>query len=314
MKIRLGYVALPLTLNNITSSKTITFTNFEKENFPYDKLYKIIFENLNNLEEILKYNIKNNIHFYRLTSKLIPLVTHDKVNFEYNNIIKERFLEIGKIINKYKIRVDLHPNQYAVLNSINKNIVNNTINILNYNYDILNMLNIKDKIIILHIGSKAGGKKAAITRFINNFNRLPNYLKRCIALENDDKIYNIKETLYLCKKLKIPMVLDYHHYICNNEGEKLNDYIIDIVQTWDKRTPKFHFSSPKSKLKKDFRSHHDYIDVNEFINFLNILKNKNINSDIMLEAKCKDEALFRLVRELKYRTSYKFIDDTSFIV
>ena len=34
----------------------------------------------------------------------------------------------------------------------------------------------------------------------------------------------------------------------------------------------------------------------------------------MIEAKMKDDALFRLVRELKYKTNYRFIDDTSFIV
>lgn len=34
----------------------------------------------------------------------------------------------------------------------------------------------------------------------------------------------------------------------------------------------------------------------------------------MIEAKEKDEALFRLVRELKYKTDYLFIDETSFIV
>ena len=36
--------------------------------------------------------------------------------------------------------------------------------------------------------------------------------------------------------------------------------------------------------------------------------------DIMIEAKAKDEALFKLVRELKYKTNYKFIDDTTFII
>ena len=34
----------------------------------------------------------------------------------------------------------------------------------------------------------------------------------------------------------------------------------------------------------------------------------------MLEAKGKDEALFRLVRLLKYKTDYEFIDDTTFKV
>ena len=34
----------------------------------------------------------------------------------------------------------------------------------------------------------------------------------------------------------------------------------------------------------------------------------------MIEAKAKDMALFKLTRELKYKTNYKFIDETTFIV
>ena len=34
----------------------------------------------------------------------------------------------------------------------------------------------------------------------------------------------------------------------------------------------------------------------------------------MLEAKAKDEALFRLIRELKYKINYTFLDETSFIL
>ena len=71
MIVRLGYVALSKTLD-ITSSKTITYTEYFK-NRNIDKINKIIEDNLNNLYEILKYNLKNNIHFYRLSSKLIPL-------------------------------------------------------------------------------------------------------------------------------------------------------------------------------------------------------------------------------------------------
>lgn len=75
-----------------------------------------------------------------------------------------------------------------------------------------------------------------------------------------------------------------------------------------------HFSSPKSKLKKEIRSHHDYIDSNEFIKFLGYLKKLGKDIDIMIEAKKKDEAMFRLIRELKYKTEIKFIDDTSFML
>ena len=312
MIIRLGYVAISNVLD-ITTSSTITYTYFIKNN-NYNKLYEIINNNLDALEQILKYNICNNIHFYRLTSKLIPLSTHNNVNYDYISPFLNKYKNISNLINNNNLRVDVHPDQFAVLNSIKKEVINNTIKILKYHYKILNVLNIKNKIIILHVGGNTFGKENSIKRFINNFNKLPNYLKKCIAIENDDKIFNIKDCLYISKKLDIPIVFDYHHYMCNNDGELIEDYIIDIFKTWKNKTPKIHFSSPKSNLLREFRSHHDYINADTFIDFINKIKFININFDIMIEAKAKDDALFRLVRQLKYKTNYKFIDDTSFII
>lgn len=151
------------------------------------------------------------------------------------------------------------------------------------------------------------------SRWINNqFKLLPEYLKEVIAIENDDKVFTIEDCLFLSKKLHIPVVLDYHHFICNHESNDINLFFKDIFASWTDRglRPKIHFSSPKNK--KEFRSHHDYIDASEFIKFLNIICSYNQDIDIMLETKAKDDALFRLVRQLKYKTNYKFIDDTSF--
>ena len=304
--IRLGYVSISNTLN-ITCSKKNKYNEYSK-NPNLNKIDEIILENLDNLNKTIDYNIKNNIHFYRLTSKLIPLATKKDVVFDYINKYKFLYKEIGDKIKKHNIRVDVHPDQFCVLNSTKKEVLENTFEILEYHYKILDALNIENKIIILHVGSSVLGKQNSIKRFINNFYKLPKYIQECIAIENDDRIYNILDCLYICKKLNIPFVLDYHHHICNNVCE-IDDYLDEIFKTW-KTTPKIHFSSPKNKTKKDFRSHHDYINIDDFIKFLQ--KVKNINLDIMLEAKAKDEALFRLVRLLKYN-DYKFIDETTFI-
>lgn len=314
MKVRLGYVALSKALDDVTTSSTITYTNYINKNYNTSKLLEITKNNLDSLYEIIKYNVKNNFHFYRLTSKLVPLATHDKVDFDYITPLLDEYKKIGKLINDNNIRVDTHPDQYAVLNSMDSKIVKNTVEILEYHYKIMDALGIKDKIIILHVGSSACGKKASITRFINNFNKLPDHIKKCIAVENDDKVYNIKDVLELCHKINVPMVLDYHHFICNNEKEDINDYLKEIIDTWDGKLPKMHFSSPKSKLKKEFRSHSDYINKECFIEFINILKKQDKDIDIMLEAKAKDDAVSRLVRCLKYETNYKFLDETTFII
>ena len=313
MKVRLGYVALSKALDDVTTSSTITYTNYINKNYNTSKLLEITKNNLDSLYEIIKYNVKNNFHFYRLTSKLVPLATHDKVDFDYITPLLDEYKKIGKLINGNNIRVDTHPDQYAVLNSMDSKIVKNTVEILEYHYKIMDAIGIKDKIIILHVGSSACGKKASITRFINNFNKLPDHIKKCIAVENDDKVYNIKDVLELCHKINVPMVLDYHHFICNNEKEDINDYLKEIIDTWDGKLPKMHFSSPKSKLKKEFRSHSDYINKECFIKFINILKKQDKDIDIMLEAKAKDDAVSRLARCLKYETNYKFLDETTFI-
>lgn len=315
MIVRLGYVSLPLSIN-ITSSKTITYTRFKSINDGFNKIDSIILDNLDALYEILKYNKANNIHFYRMTSALIPLATLNDVKFDYITPYLKLYKKVGDFANKNEIRVDAHPDQFCVLNSINKDIVNNSIEILKYQKNLSNAFGFTNFKLVLHVGSSAGGKKASITRFINNFNKLDEDIKKMIILENDDKVFNIIDVLELSERLKIPMVLDYHHHICNNNNEDIEKYLPRIFNTWKGEVypPKVHFSTPKSKRKNEFRSHNDFINVDDFITFLEIVKKYTDRLDIMIEAKAKDLALFKLVRELKYKKEYQFIDDTSFIV
>ena len=313
MKIRLGYACISKTLSNVTTSSTITYTTFQKDK-DYKKIDTAIKSNLNALKEILTYNIKNNIHFFRLSSKLIPLATKSDVIFDYIDPYKDYYNSIAKIIKDNKLRIDFHPDEFCVLNSTKSEVVKNSIAILEYHYNLLKALEIKNKILVLHIGGNTFGKKNSISRFINNFNTLSKDIQESIAIENDDKIFNISDCVYISKKINVPVILDYHHHICNHDELDINDYLEDIILSWHNTTPKMHFSSPKSKTKKDFRSHNDYINVDAFINFIDLLKPFNHDVDIMIEAKAKDEALFRLVRELKYKTNYTFIDDTSFEV
>ena len=309
MKIRLGYVAIPLTLN-ITASRTITYTNYLKTINKDYKLDDIINQNFNNLREILLYNFKNDIHFYRLSHNIIPLATHPNVSFDYVTPYRDKWENIGNLTKLYNIRIDTHPDQFCVLNSLDNNVVKSSIEILKFHQKIFESMKIDGKA-ILHIGGMYNDKEASIKRFISNFKKLDKALQDIIILENDDKIYNVKDTLYICETLKIPMCLDYHHYKCNNENEDIHDYLPRILGTWDNQSlnPKMHFSSPKSK--REYRSHSTYINSSDFIEFLEIIKAYCRDIDVMLECKGKDEALFRLVRELKTKTNYNFLNNTT---
>lgn len=307
--VRLGYVSISKTIYDYVRLGTVTYTNYKNSGGSYT-LDKVIRKNLDNLYEILVYNYKNDVHFYRISSNLIPLATVDEVNFDYLDRYSDYYERIGNLINDSGIRVDMHPSNYCVLNSVKSEVVKNSFDIIKYHYDIMNKMGILDKIIILHVGSSVFGRCNSITRFINNFRKLPKYLQDIIVIENDDKVFNIEDCLYISDKLNIPIVLDYHHFKCNNTGRDIDDYIERIMDSWGDMIPKMHFSSPRNK--RDYRSHSDYINVDDFMEFIDILSKYKKDVDIMLEVKEKDEALFRLVRELKYKGSYKFIDGTSF--
>lgn len=306
MKVRLGYACITNCIND-SSSSPYTYSEYLKDG-DIDKLDRVIISNLKSLNNIIDYNIKNNIHFYRISSKIIPLATKDDVKFDYTNKYKSYYDTIGKKISDSKMRVDFHPDQFCVLNSVKSDVVSNSVKILEYHYNLLNMLNVNDKILILHVGSSTFGKENSISRFINNFNKLPIYLRKCIAIENDDKVFNVNDVLKISKVTSIPVVLDYHHHLCN----KSDFSFVDIFNSWGNSRVKMHFSSPKNK--RDYRSHNEYINGDDFINFIEILKKYDRDIDIMLEAKGKDDSLFRLVRYIKYKTDYEFIDDTTFLV
>lgn len=304
MVVRLGYACISRVING-SSSSPFTYSEYLKDN-DMDKLDRVIVSNLNVLNDIIDYNIKNNIYFYRMSSRIIPLATKDDVIFDYIDRYSYYYKMIGKKIRDSNMRVDFHPDQFCVLNSVKRDVFDNSVKILIYHYNLLEAFGIRDKVLVLHVGSNSFGKDNSIRRFINNFNKLPLYLRSSIAIENDDKVFNVSDVIKISKETGIPVVLDYHHHLCNKSDFSFDD----VFNSWGNRRVKMHFSSPKNK--REYRSHNDYIDGDDFIEFLKILKKYDRDVDVMLEAKCTDDSLFRLVRYIKYKTNYKFINDTSF--
>ena len=307
MKVRLGYACITNALDE-SSSSLLTYTHFKKlGSSGYSKLNEVIISNFNSLENILKYNISNEIYFYRLSSNIIPLISHPNVDIDLTKY-KDYFKRIGDIINKNKLRVDMHVDPYYVLNSVNEDVVKSTINICKIYHNMFKLMNIKSNL-IFHIGGKTISKEEGIKRFISNFKLLDKEIKDMILIENDDKIYDIIDCINISKRINCKIVLDYHHYMCNKGGVDIKDYLEYIFNTFE-GIPKVHFSSPKSK--KEYRAHHDYINIKEFTKFLDMIKVYNRDIDIMIEAKMKDEAVFRLIRQLKH-LGYK-VEGTTIIM
>ncbi len=315
MKVQLGYVSSPFSLKEEGTLHTINYFNYQKLNSKEAKrkLHTIIEKNLHTLETIFLWNQQKQIHFYRFSHTLIPLSTHPKVHFDYITPYASLWSHLGNIIRENHLRVDTHPNQFCVLNSIHESIVKGSIEILRFQQKLFQAMNVNGKA-ILHVGSSQGGKEEAMKRFEKNFLFLPKKLQKIIILENDDKVFQIEDVLFLCEKLQIPMVLDYHHYRCNHTKTLDAALLKRIFATWDgqKLVPKLHFSSPKNEKEK--RSHSELLHVEDLLPLLTLLKEVNQDVDIMLEAKGRDLALFELVKDLKEKTEVKWMDNSSFLL
>ncbi|MCB5238951.1 UV DNA damage repair endonuclease UvsE [Niallia circulans] len=315
--VRLGYVAMSMIVKNASPSKTMTYTQFQKiddREAALRKLERLALLNLQNTLRLLRHTVASDIHFYRLTSRLIPLANHEELlDWDYMKPLKEPLSEIGAFARTHKVRIDFHPDHFVLLNSTQKHVLKNSIKTLKLHYLLLKGMNIDTTHrCVMHVGGNYKETEESLERFIDNWMLVPKSIQNMIMLENDDTSFTLEDTLYLCEKVGIPLVFDYHHHLAHHHHSNWEDNWDRVIQTW-KGSPlpiKMHISSPKNE--KHFRHHADYIDINMFFDFLKRINGSISQIDCMIEAKKKDEALFKLMEEVKLRGDVEIMDSSSF--
>ena len=317
--VRLGYVAMSVHLENSSPSQTMTFAQFQRvkdHEAAIRKLERIAISNLENCLRLLKHNAWSEIEFFRFSSKLIPLANHEALkDWNYIAPLKDALQRISVFLKEHPMRVDFHPDHFVVLNSTDKEVFKHSIQTLRMHQKLLKGMDIPLKNrCVLHVGGAYNDKEKALEQFIHNWGLVPQSLQQMIMLENDDTTFHIKDVLYLCEKLNVPIIFDLHHHQANNDETSWQEHWDRIIRTWEQETLplKMHISSPKSD--KEFRAHADYIDVNGFYSFLKEVNGTISQIDCMIEAKKKDEALFQLVRDLKSYEDVEFINSSTFYI
>lgn len=326
MIIRFGYVAMSVHVQNASPSKTMTYTAFSKltdREAALRKLERIASENLHNTLRLLKHNKAEEIHLYRLSSKLIPLLTHEMLaDWNPFDVLEADFKAIGDYAKEHDMRLSFHPDHFTVISTPRPDVLANSIKDLEHHTRMLESMGLDERYKCnIHIGGAYGNKKQAHARFLRQFEALPERIRHRITLENDDKTFTALETLEAAESAGVPMVLDIHHHAVNHDGERAEELWERIQKTWHREkvraeaamreagvtesrageterllSPKIHVSSPKSE--KDPRGHADYVDVDFFYKFVRAVAGQTPRLDCMIEAKRKDDALFRLMQEI----------------
>ncbi|QXE20675.1 UV DNA damage repair endonuclease UvsE [Clostridium sp. 001] len=289
----IGYACLTIGVLN-TNLKSCNAKNVCDE-----KLLGIIEHNLKSLENMIVYNIKNSIHLFRISSDLISFGSSPLNKLHWWDIFSNEFSKIGRKIRENNIRVSMHPGQYTVLNSPNKDVVNRAVEDLNYHSKVLDSLGVNaENKIVLHIGGVYNDKKQAINRFISNYGNLDDRVKRRLVIENDDKSYNINDVIEIGTKLGIPVIFDNLHNEINPSNEDKSElyWINESKNTWKDKDgyQKIHYS--QQDISKKPGSHSNTIAVDRFVNFYGSLEREDI--DIMLEVKDKNLSAVKCINSI----------------
>ncbi|MGN1401920.1 MAG: UV DNA damage repair endonuclease UvsE [Bacillus sp. (in: firmicutes)] len=318
---RFGYVAMSMQLQNASPSKTMTFKQFSgipDEEAAIAKLGRIANANLQNCLRLLRHNAAHDIHFFRFSSKLIPLANHPQLEgWDYLEPLSDSLAAIAAFLEDHPdMRVDFHPDHFVLLNTKDKDVFKMSMKVLQMHHDLLVGMGVDPRHrCVLHVGGGYDDKGRALEQFIQNWALVPLNIQNMIILENDDASFTVNDTLYLCEKLAVPLVFDYHHFLANKDVDE--DLLLQwqrIVDTW-RTSPlpvKMHISSPRDE--KQFRAHADFIDVDMLWEFIEISNGTLDCLDLMIEAKRKDEALFRLMEDIGQNKEVKWKDSTSFTI
>ncbi|RYD71067.1 MAG: UV DNA damage repair endonuclease UvsE, partial [Sphingobacteriales bacterium] len=210
MKLRnIGYACINLC-QELTTSKTFRLANLTDE-----RAAETIKQNIENLQKILRWNVENGIKLFRIGSSFIPFASHKNFTFNWKEAFKTEFAEIHQYVKENNLRLSMHPGQYTVLNSPTEKIVNESIAELEWQAELLHILDPDGGIMVLHVGGVYGDKEASMNRFIRNFERLSPIAQHYLVLENDDKSYTLDDALHICQAVKMPLVFDIFHHQCN---------------------------------------------------------------------------------------------------
>ena len=251
---KIGYPCINLSNPHLQVNRQMINRMFKLKGIKYSG--ELAEQNLSDLLEIIKWNIKNDIYFYRMSSSMFPWMSEynisDLPNFKS---IKDLLITIGNLIKNSNSRLTYHPGQFNILSSDKEHVVKHTIKDINQHAEIMDIIGLpknQHAKINIHIGSAYGGKEIASKRFIKNFNQLNESAKSRLTVENEDKanLFTTKELYdYIYKETNIPIVFDYLHHLCNSGNLLEKDALELAISTWPKNIqPVVHFVSSKKNI------------------------------------------------------------------
>ncbi|MGY3089963.1 UV DNA damage endonuclease [Hymenobacter sp. UYAg731] len=272
---------------------------FRLASYSEERLIAAVTANLACLRRMLEWNVAQGLLFFRIGSSIVPFGSHPINAFPWQTHFAADFRAIGNYIRANSLRVSFHPDQFVVLNSPSPDIVQRSIQELVYQGSMLDLMGLDGTAKLqIHVGGLYGERELAISRFAAVYATLPPAVKARVVVENDDRLFPLRDCLTLHQLTGVPILFDNFHHECLNHGEPMAEALRLAAATWHPTAdgvPMMDYSSQAVGERKGKHTN-DLVDA-QFRTFLTHLH--GLDFDLMLEIKNKEASALRAVAILR---------------
>jgi UV DNA damage endonuclease len=273
---------------------------FRLQSYSEARLIATVADNLACLQQILAFNLRHGLLFFRITSDLVPFASHPVNQFDWQSYFQPHFREIGQFIAEHGIRISMHPDQFTLINSLDIAVFERSVKELEYHAEVLDLLGLDTSAKLqIHVGGIYGDKAKSMQRFVERFERLDERIRSRLVIENDDRLYTLRDCLRIHAETGIPVLFDLFHHEVNSSGESIHEALKLVSRTWSEEdgVPMIDYSSQEPGERA--RKHAETIDLAHFKRFLKTLNDLGFEGDIMLELKDKEKSAVKALAVLK---------------
>lgn len=273
----------------ITTNRKMRLASLSK-----DRVLELTERNIEDLVQLVALSSQMGLSIFRVGSSIVPFASHPRFEERWFAEIEPMFKDVAAYIAQSGVRLTMHPGQFVTLNSPRQEVVEAALRELRYHFWVLDLLGAgPEGRVVIHGGGSYGNKRASCERFLRVIEK-ESWLRKRLAVENDEKVFSARETFELAESAGIPMVFDLYHHRLNTSPFD----VTRVFKTWNGYIPEFHVSSlPEGEHR--FGEHGFWVTLEDVLELAEMTGGKR--ADVVVEAKGKEKAIAKLFEEARAR-------------
>lgn len=307
-----------------TGATTVAWLNRQTRSVAEQKLWDLMVQNIKSTQLLVDTvgGLDESLRMVRLSSDILPVYTESSWSYFWRrpdvvDYCERGFHSIGHSARSNRVRLSFHPGQYCCIVSEDDNVVDRSIEELEYHTDMVRWMGFGSKKLEFKINIHLSGKRG-INGFDNAWTKMSDELQNCLTIENDEYQKGLDDILVL--RNRVGIVLDIHHHLIKEDEyiQNTDKRIPYVIESWQGIRPTIHYSQSREEYIGKF---YDQIPtMSEMLTeakkgklraHSNFYTNKKINewalshlewADIMAEAKGKNLAALGLFNQWLERT------------